>query len=139
MGKIRTQIKKHYKTNIITLIVAAVVALTIFLLYFFIQSPGLISAVNGTGVGAIVLTVVGLLMWFAHEGFFDIFSFGIKQLVSVVFSRNPIRDGNYSDYKNSKTEKRDNSSYNFLMFILVGVVLGVSCLILYIFYRSEVG
>ena len=139
MGKITTQIKKHRKTNLITLAVAAGIGLIIFLLYFFIQSPGLISAVNGTGVGAISLAEIGLLMWFAHEGFFDIFSFGFKQLISVVFSKNALRDGSYPDYKNSKAEKRDNSSYNFLMFIIVGALLGITCLILYLSYRSLVG
>ena len=70
----------------------------------------------------------------AHLGVFDIFSFGFKQLGSMLFAKNPIRDGTYVDYQNEKREKRSNSSYGFVAVVAAGLLLAIVLIVLDIVY-----
>ena len=67
-------------------------------------------------------------------GVFDIFAFGFKQLGSMLFAKNPIRDGNFVDYKQEKAEKRSDSSYGFVAVVAAGLVFAIALVILDIVY-----
>ena len=138
MNKALIQIKKHWKTNLITFIIGIVIGIAIFCLMFFLRTMCLKDAVDGTSIGAVSVLFAGLLMWVSHLGSFDTIAFGFKQLFSSVFAKNPLRDGTLSDYKEEKSEKRSNSSYNFVSMIAAGLILLIPVIVLEIIYHTVV-
>ena len=74
-------------------------------------------------------------MMVTHFGAFDIFVFGFKQLFSLFFSKDPRRDGQFHEYRESNTEKRNNSSYNFIATIFAGLLLSIAIIVLEIIYH----
>ena len=129
------QIKKHWLSNLIILLVSLVLGVAIFFLYFLTRSSRtLTEACNAAALSTAILLLCGLLAWMAHFGVFDIFAFGFKQLGSMFFAKNPIRDGSYVDYKAEKTEKRSNSSYGFVAVVAAGLLFSIALIVLDILY-----
>ena len=138
MKKAFTQIKKYWLINLITFLISIVVGVGIFCLIFFLRNQTIVAAVDGAAIGSVVVLFLGLLMWVAHLGAFDTFAFGFKQLGSMLFAKDARRDGTFQEYKENKTTKRDNSSYNFVMVILAGLLLSISIIVLEIIYRTSI-
>lgn len=138
MKKAFTQIKKYWLINLITFLISIVVGVGIFCLIFFLRNQTIIAAVDGAAIGSVVVLFLGLLMWVAHLGAFDTFAFGFKQLGSMLFAKDARRDGTFQEYKENKATKRDNSSYNFVMVILAGLLLSISIIVLEIIYRTSI-
>lgn len=129
------QIKKHWLSNLITMLISLLVGAAIFLLYYLTRSSRtLTEACNAAAISTAAVLLCGLLAWMAHLGVFDIFSFGFKQLRSMLFAKNPIRDGTYVDYQNEKREKRSNSSYGFVAVVAAGLLLAIVLIVLDIVY-----
>lgn len=139
MNRVVVQIKKHWKTNLLTFIISIVVGVGIFCLIFFLRNMALVDAVNGAAVGSLSVLLFGLLMWVSHLGAFDTFVFGFKQLGSMFFAKDARRDGNYADYKQNKAESRANSSYNFVAVIAAGLFLSIALIVLEIIYHASLG
>ena len=129
------QLRKHWLSNLITFLISLAVGAVIFCLIFFLRNRSLLDATNGLTIAAFVVLFLGLLFWMAFLGVFDIFSFGFKQLFSTIFSRDPRRDGSFTDYKEDKTLKREASSYYFIPVIAAGLVLLVAMVIVLIIYK----
>ena len=138
MKKAFEQIKIHWKTNLITLIVSLLFGGGLFCLVFFLRNRTIVDAVDGAAVASVVVLFIGLLMFVAHLGAFDTFAFGFKQLGSMLFAKDARKDGKYYEYKEAKKEKRNDSSYNFLVVILVGLLLSISIIVLEIIYHSTI-
>ena len=102
------QVKKYWLTNLITLAISLVIGGGVFCLVFFLKDRNIVSAVDAAAVSAISVLCFGLLMWMQHLGVFDTFAFGFKQLGSMLFAKEPRRDGKYQDYRQQKIEKRNN-------------------------------
>ena len=109
MSKAFKQIRKYWKTNLITFVIALVIG----------------------------VLFVGLLMWVSHLGAFDTIVFGFKQLTSSIFAKDPRRDGNLVDYKAMKAEKRSDASYNFVTMIFAGLLMLIAVLVLEIIYHNS--
>ena len=135
MKRAFAQIRKYWLINLITFIISLVFGGGIFLLVFFLKSQTMIAAVDAAAIAAITVLFFGLLVWMAHLGAFDTFAFGFKQLGSMLFAKNPRKDGTYADYRDQKTEKRQNSSYNFVAIIAAGILLCIALLVLDIIYN----
>ena len=138
MGNAFRQIKKYWLINLITFIIAIVVGVGIFCLVFFLRNMTLIAAVDGAAIGSIVVLFIGLLMWVNHLGAFDMFAFGFKQLGSMLFAKDARRDGTYQEYREGKSEKRNQSSYNFASVIFAGLFLSIAIIVLEIIYKSSI-
>ena len=138
MKRAFAQFKKYWLVNLITFLISLAVGAIIFCLFFFLRGQTLISAVDGAAVGAVSVLFLGLLFWMHHLGAFDTFVFGFKQLGSMIFAKEPRRDGQYQDYRKEKIKKRTNSSYNFLAIILAGLLLLISVIVLEIIYKTRV-
>ncbi len=137
MSKAFKQIRKYWKTNLITFVIALVIGATIFCLLFFLRDKSLFDAVNGASIAAVSVLFVGLLMWVSHLGAFDTIVFGFKQLASSIFAKDPRRDGNLVDYKAMKAEKRSDASYNFVTMIFAGLLMLIAVLVLEIIYHNS--
>ena len=138
MKKAFNQIKKYWLINLITFLVSLVVGISIFCLIFFLRNRTIVAAVDGAAIGSGVVILFGLLMLVAHLGAFDTFAFGFKQLGSMLFAKDARRDGTYQDYKADKAVKRDDTSYNFVIVILAGLLLSISIIVLEIIYHSNI-
>ena len=132
------QIKKYWLINLITLLVSLVVGGGIFCLVFFLKDKNIVAAVDASAISAVSVLCIGLLLWMSHLGAFDTFAFGFKQLGSMIFAKEPRRDGQYQDYRKEKILKRTNSSYNFLAVILAGLLLLIAVIILEIIYKTRI-
>ena len=135
MKRVLLQIRKHWLTNLITFIVSLVVGVSIFLVVFFYEGRSMLAAVNGATLGGLIVLLFGLLMMVTHFGAFDIFVFGFKQLFSMFFSKDPRKDGQYHEYQDKQTQKRNDSSYNFVATILAGLLLSIAIIVLEIIYH----
>ena len=132
------QIKKYWLINLITLLVSLVIGGAIFCLVFFLKNQNIVAAVDAAAISSVSVLCIGLLLWMAHLGAFDTFAFGFKQLGSMIFSKEPRRDGQYQDYRKDKILKRTNSSYNFVAVILAGLLLLIAVIILEIIYKTRI-
>ena len=132
------QIKKYWLINLITFLIAIVIGVGIFCLIFFLRNQTIIAAIDGAAIGSVVVLFLGLLMWVNHLGAFDMFAFGFKQLGSMLFAKDARKDGSYQDFREGKTEKRNQSSYNFIAVILAGLLLSISIIVLEIIYKSSI-
>ena len=132
------QIKNHWLVNLITFFIALSVGVSIFCLIFFLRDMTIVAAVDGAAIGSMVVLFLGLLMFVAHLGAFDTFAFGFKQLGSMLFAKDARRDGTYQEYKESVTERRNISSYNFIIVIATGLFLSISIIVLEIIYHASI-
>ena len=132
------QIKKYWLINLITLLVSLLIGGAIFCLVFFLKDQKIVAAVDAAAISSVSVLCIGLLLWMAHLGAFDTFAFGFKQLGSMIFSKEPRRDGQYQDYRKDKILKRTNSSYNFVAVILAGLLLLIAVIILEIIYKTRI-
>lgn len=135
MKRMLTQIKKNWLINLITFLVSLAVGAGIFCIVFFTRKRSIIDAIDGATLGGLIVLLFGMLMMVTHFGAFDIFAFGFKQLFSMLFSKDPRKDGQYHEYHENKTEKRNDSSYNFIATILAGLLLSSAIIVLEIIYH----
>ena len=131
------QFKKYWLVNLITFLLSLVVGAIIFCIMFFLRGRTLLSAVDGATLGAISVLFLGLLFWMHHLGAFDTFVFGFKQLGSMLFAKDARRDGSYAEYRERKTESRNNSSFNFIAVIFAGLLLCIALIVLEIVYHAS--
>ncbi len=138
MKRAFAQVKKYWLINLITLLISLIVGGAIFCLMFFLRDKTIVAAVDGSALATVIVLFLGLLLWMHHLGAFDTFAFGFKQLGSMLFAKEPRRDGKYQEYREQKRIKRANSSYNFLAIIVAGLLLSISLIILEVIYRTTI-
>ena len=101
------------------------------------RGQNIVSAVNGAALAFVVLLFFGLLMLVTHLGAFDSFSFGFRQLGTMIFSKDPRREGTFADYREAKRVKRDNSSFSFFSMMAGSLVYGILLIVLEIIYHAK--
>jgi len=137
MKRAFSQIRKYWLANLIAFIVSLLVFAGIFCAVFFTREVrNIIAAIDGSAVGTVVVLSLGLLMWLAHLGTFDLFAFGFKQMGSMLFAKDPKKEGYYHDYREDRMAKRSNSAYVFVSIIAAGLLCAISILVLQIIYNS---
>ena len=52
-----------------------------------------------------------------------------------MFAKDPKKHGQFTDYRDQMTEKRDASSYNFIAVIFAGLLLSIAIIVLEIIYH----
>ena len=90
----------------------------------------MISAINGVSIAAIVLLGVGGLIFVSFEGFFDIFSFGFKQLGTSMFGKKGNETKDFAGYKEQNRIKREEQPKIFLPIIIAGLVFLLAMIVL---------
>ena len=138
MRKVLERMRQYWKVNLMAFLISLGIGAIIFCLFYFLNNQTIVSAVNGAAVGAVVVFSLGVLSWLAHLGAFDTFSFGFKQLGSMIFARDARRDGSFPEYKENKRLKREETSYYFLSMLLAAIVLSIVLIVLEIVYNSKI-
>ena len=113
----KVELKKFYKSYLISLGIFFAIGLTIFLIFFFVLSP-----IDGATLSSVILLGLGGLMFVANEGFFDIFSYGFKQLGTAMFRKKANDENDFPNYKEQKRTKREETPKYFLSALAVGVI-----------------
>ena len=121
--------KINWKPFIIAGSISLAFGLLVFLLLWFVAK---MSLVDSLAIPSIVLVSFSILMWVAREGFFDIFSYGFKQMGSMILSKNPREYHDFSGYKSYKYEIREKRAKTFYVVAIVGVLFLVTTLIVYL-------
>ena len=137
MGKLFTQLKKYWLSNLVTFLVSLALGAALFLTYFFLREGTLVDAIDAAAVAGMFVVLSGLLSFMGFLGVFDMVAFGFKQLGSTMFAKNPRRDGTYQDYKQVKADKRADSSYYFVPIIVAGMLYLIAFLVLEIIYKCQ--
>lgn len=124
--------KINLKPYIISGIISLLLGIFIFILFFLILKR---PALDGTAYAAIILISSAGLIWVAREGFFDIFSYGFRQLGSTILSKKANEYNDYSGYRQFKNEIREKRSKYYFSIALIGLLFLVATLILYLIYK----
>ena len=113
MNKVFSQIKEYWLTNLITFLVSLAVGAGIFCIVFFTRARSMIDAIDGATLGGLIVLLFGPLM----------------------FAKDPKKHGQFTDYRDGMTQKRDASSYNFIAVIFAGLLLSIAIIVLEIIYH----
>ncbi len=118
-------LKKFYKSYLIALSIFCAIGLGIFLVFFFTLSP-----LDGATMSAIILLGAGGLMFVANEGFFDIFSYGFRQMFCSMFGKKANACNDFPGYKEQKRISREERPKLYLSALVVGVIFLIVMLVL---------
>lgn len=135
----KERFKKHWKTNLIFLLVSLLLGTGIFLAMFFMYKTNLGGAVDGCFVSGAALIGFGLLCMVAREGFFDFLSYGFLQVGHSWFNRHePAKYDDYVQYRNIKKDKRSVAPDYFLGILAAGLLFLLGALVLYIIWKAQI-
>ena len=126
----KIEFKKNFKSYLFAFILSKVIGVTIFLIYFILNKFTMYASINGTSLAAIVLISISGLMFVSYEGFFDIFSFGFKQLGSSMFGKKGNETKDFAGYKEQKRVSREESPKFFLSILASGLIFLVAMVVL---------
>lgn len=115
--------KPYIISGIISLIIGA--GLTCAIFFGFKRSLS-----DGFSISAVLLISAGLLIWVSREGFFDLLTYGFRQLGSQLFSKKPNEYNNFAEYKQVYNEYREKRSKYFISVILIGAIFLIVTIIL---------
>ena len=132
------KVRKNLKYYLITAAVSLGLGIGFFCLFFFLRGPrvgyGLVNWQDSAILVGIILISVGGLMAVGHEGFFDIFAYGFKQIGSAMFSKNPHAYNDFPGYRENKKAQRSASPKLFISVLIVGAVFFLASLCIYLAY-----
>lgn len=122
--------KKFFKAYLISFLIFMAIGGLIVLIYYFTHEKVFVDLVDGATLSMIVLLGLGGLMFVSREGFFDVFSYGFKQLGSAMFSKKANEYNDFPGYKENKRVKREASPRLFLSALVSGAVFIVIMIVL---------
>ena len=124
------------KINLKPYIIAGITSLILGAFIFVLVSVILKRPVaDGAGYASIILISAAGLIWIIREGFFDIFSYGFRQLGATLFSKKPNEYNDFASYKEMKYSKREKRSKYFISVAIVGALFLLATIILYLIYK----
>lgn len=126
MDKKKINIKPYIIAGVISLIIGAV----IFVLFFFLKDKSLRVAIDGASYAGIILIAISLLILITRFGFFDIFSYGFKQLGASMFNKNATKYNDYPGYKQEMNNTRIKKSKYYISILLIGLLFIVAAIIM---------
>lgn len=122
--------KKFFKAYLIALLISIVIGVGILFIYYFTHERAFVDFVDGATLSMIVLLGVGGLMFVSREGFFDVFSYGFKQMFTAMFGKKANEYNDYPGYKENMKTKREASPKLFVSVLLSGAIFLILMIIL---------
>lgn len=137
----KSKFRKDFKYYLIAAAITLAIGIGFFCLFFFLRGRtighGLVNWQDSLMIVGVILLCCGGLMAVAHEGFFDIFSYGFKQLGSSMFAKNAKTYNDFPGYKEDKKQKRNTSPKYFAVVLVVAAVFLVAALVVYLVLKSK--
>lgn len=135
MSKFSDSFRAHKLHYILTGVISFLVGVGIFCLCFFLRGIEIVSAVNAVSYAAIALVASAVLYWVYEQGAFDIFAYGVKQVFSSAFSKNPNKYNDYPAYKADKAAIRAKSAHGYVSILFASIPFVVAIIVLEIIYH----
>lgn len=136
MGKIKDNFLKGLKAYLITGIIASVLGVVIFCLFYFLKNRTLFDAINASTLTFVILISIGGLMAVGHYGMFDGIAYGFRQLFTSAFSKKANKLNDFPGYVQQKRIVREHSPIIGLSFVAVSLVFLIVLIILEIIYHQ---
>ena len=130
MSKFKDNFRSHLKAYIITGVIALIIGVVIFLLFYFLREKSLKDAMDGCTIAFVSLFGCGALMWLANLGTFDLIAYGFKQLFTSAFAKKANKYNDYGGYLQDKRVSRSTSANLHYSFIFVSFLFGIALAIL---------
>ena len=137
MNNLTMNLRKFLKIYLISFGISLFIGLTIFFIFFFVNSQSIIAALNGATVAFVVLLAAGALAFVARNGMFDSLSYGFSQLFTSMFSKKANKYNDFNAYKDEKNQKRTSSPSIYLAVLLASLIFGIATLVLFIIIKSK--
>ena len=122
--------KFNIKPYIIAGAISLVVGAVIFLLFFFLKDRSLRVAIDGASYAGIILITISLLIIVTRFGFFDIFSYGFKQLGASMFNKNASKYNDFPGYKQQINSIRVKRPKYYFSILLIGLLFIIAAIIM---------
>lgn len=122
--------KFNIKPYIIAGAISLVVGAVIFLLFFFLKDRSLRVAIDGASYAGIILITISLLIIVTRFGFFDIFSYGFKQLGASMFNKNASKYNDFPGYKQQINSNRVKKPKYYFSILLIGLLFIIAAIIM---------
>lgn len=90
---------------------------------------------DGFLLSGVLITGMGLLIYVSNDGFFDIFSYGVKSFL-LVFQRDPLKrrmDKSFYDYRIENLEHK----HGFRHIVIVGIVFLLLAVIFTVVFKIK--
>lgn len=138
MKKLLFSIRKNPKSFVISAIVASLVGLVVFSIFYFVLGKlSLVGAINGSGIAGAVLASFFVLAWLARNGAFDTMSYGFKQLFTSMFNREANKYNDFAEYKQDRNTKREAASLSYFSYLAVSIIFFITFAILEIVIHTQ--
>lgn len=126
---------KYWKHLLITFAISLIVGLLVTFLLPLSGNYVLYDFINSTTLAGVVLIGSGILSLLARMGAFDTFSYGFKQMGSMLFSRHePNKYNDMASYKDDKRTKRSSSPDYYLAIMAAGILFFIATLVISIIW-----
>ena len=122
--------KRNIKPYIVAGVISLVIGAVIFLLFFFLKDRSLRVAIDGASYAGIILITISLFILITRLGFFDIFSYGFKQLGASMFNKNASKYNDYPGYRQQINAVRVKRSKYYISILLVGLLYVIAAIIM---------
>ena len=137
----KSKFKKDLKYYLIAGGITLGFSIGFFCLFFFLRAAnfgyGLLNWQDSLMIVGIIIFCAGALMWVGHEGFFDIFAYGFKQLGGAMFAKNATAYNDFPGYKEDKKIKRASSPKLFAVVMIIGAAILLAALLVYLIFKSQ--
>ena len=138
MNKLIESIKRYPKSFIISGIIGVMIGFIVFAIFYFaIGGMTLIGAINGTGVGAVVVLAIFAFAWLGRNGAYDTMSYGFKQMFTSMFGKNANKYHDFNEYKNEKNAKREFANLSYFSYLAVSFLYAIPFAILEILLHTQ--
>ena len=117
--------KRYLIAAAVAVLIAAVVAQIRGFGFHQTIRTNLAALCDGCFVSGVFIGGVGCLVWVSTTGFFDMLSYGFKNIASLIPFRPRRKHQKFYDYKQEKNEKRGKTQYFLLVIGLIMIALSV--------------
>lgn len=133
----KAKLKEQILFFFIKLGISLVIGTLFFIGLYFGRTRSLIDAVDGFFIGGATMIGVALLSVVTRFGAFDTFAYAFSTLKVKYIPNTKKTYEDLYDYKEKKTEKRENTKYNFLPYLVAGIVLFLVAFILFLVLQGS--
>lgn len=126
MEQFKVHMIRFWKDYLISFIIALILGVVIFLLFFLLRSRTLYDALNAATMSGVIILCFGGLIFISSFGFFDLLSYGANQTLHFVFGRKANKYHDYPNYVEEKRKKREHSAHIFIPFLIVSILFFIA-------------
>ena len=130
--KPKVDIKELLLPHIIRGTISILIALTFFFSIYFGMGMHEVDLCNGLFIGGAVVLGIYLLTLLNYFGAFDLFGYSFSTIGVKYFPHGKKKYDDYYSYTEIKKEKRKKDQFNFVAYLVVGLIFVIASIIVQI-------